>query len=260
MWRVPVRIVRLGYHLLRGITLSHLPHPPMQRRRIAQQWLADLNRVLAVDISIHGSPPDPDAAALWLPNHVSWLDIPLLGGMRPAPVFLSKSEVGDWPVVGRLARAAGTLFMRRGSGADSARDALAEGLTSGRHVVIFAEGTTSDGADVRRLHPRLIQPAIDADVPIQPVALRFTTETGALDRRAAFIDDDHLVGSLWRVLRARRLQVAVHFLDPILPGEAAVTRDQIARLAEQRIRHVLKNAASDTSFPANPVSSSILRS
>lgn len=260
MWRVPVRVIRLSHHLLRGVLLSRLRHTPEARGRITQRWLADLNRLLALHIHVHGMPAQPEPGALWLPNHVSWLDIPLLGSLQPGTVFLSKSEVGDWPVIGGLARAAGTLFMNRGAGADAARNALTEGLAAGRNVVVFAEGTTTDGADVLRLHARLIQPALDAQVPIQPIALRFSTEDGVLDRRAAFIDDDHLMGSLWRVLRARVLHVDVHFLEPIDHREAAFSRDQVARVAENRIRDVLRKAGQGTCISANVPDSSILPS
>ncbi|HUX83455.1 MAG TPA: lysophospholipid acyltransferase family protein [Halothiobacillus sp.] len=263
MWRIPVRFVRLSHHLLRGVLLSQIRHTPEVRGRLAQRWYSDLNKLLAITVIVRGTPADSEGGCLWLPNHVSWLDIPLLGSMQPGTVFLSKSEVGRWPVIGRLARAAGTLFMNRGAGAESARNALVEGFAAGKNVVIFAEGTTSDGADVRRLHARLIQPALDASVPIQPIALRFCTEDGVLDRRAAFIDDDHLIGSLWRVLRARSLLVHVHFLDTFEPLDSqghVLSRDRIARMAEQRIRQALQNADSDTSIPANQRSSSILPS
>jgi hypothetical protein len=59
----------------------------------------------------------------------------------------------------------------------------------------------------------------------------------------AFIDDDHLIGSIWRVLRARAVHVHVHFLEPIYPRKESLTRDQVARIAEQRIRLILRNAA-----------------
>jgi 1-acyl-sn-glycerol-3-phosphate acyltransferase len=243
MWRVLIRLVRLSHHLLRGLLLSQTRHTPEARECLTQRWYSDLNKLLAITVIIQGTAADPEGGCLWLPNHVSWLDIPLLGSMQPGTVFLSKSEVSSWPIIGRLARAAGTLFMNRGAGADSARNALTDGFAAGRNVVIFAEGTTSDGADVRRLHARLIQPALDASVPIQPIALRFCTEDGALDRRVAFIDDDHLIGSIWRVLRARAVHVHVHFLEPIYPRKESLTRDQVARIAEQRIRLILRNAA-----------------
>lgn len=263
MWRIPVRVFRLSRHLVRGVSLSRRPLEPDARRHFTQSWLSELIQILALRVHIRGEALPPGGGSLWLPNHVSWLDIPLIGSIQPDTVFLSKSEVGQWPVIGRLARAAGTLFMARGAGADAARQTLAEGLSAGRNVVVFAEGTTSDGSDVRRLHARLIQPALDTQAIIQPIALRFCTPAGDLDRRAAFIGEDHLIGSLWRVLRAKELHAHVHFLEPIHPYDALgnpVSRDQVARLAEQRIRAAIQPATGDIFLNRQSASSSILPS
>lgn len=248
MWWIPIRVIRLQWHLAQGIWLTaRAPHaPPAVHAQRVQNWLAQVLIILNIQTVIEGDRPTP-CGQLWLANHVSWLDIPLLGGLLPHTVFLSKAEIRHWPLIGRLATHAGTLFMTRGAGSRGAHIALTEGLKRHQQVVIFPEGTTTVGLEVKRFHARLIQPALDAPAPVQPVALRYLTADGELDRSAAYIDDDSLLISLWRILRAKKMHVRVRFLEciPVQPIDAAeptpaLNRDAIARLAEQRVRLALK--------------------
>jgi 1-acyl-sn-glycerol-3-phosphate acyltransferase len=251
MWWIPIRVIRLQWHLVQGAWLTHRAahHPPAVHALRVQKWLAHVLTILNIQTVIEGDHPTK-CGHLWLANHVSWLDIPLLGGLLPHTVFLSKAEIQDWPLIGRLATQAGTLFMLRGAGSKHAQHLLTQGLKSNQHVVIFPEGTTTVGLEVKRFHARLIQPALDAKAPVQPVALRYVTPDGRVDRRAAYIDDDSLITSLWRVLRAKRIQVRVRFLESIpaqptptaepAPAPPALNRDAITRLAEHRIREALK--------------------
>ena len=97
-------------------------------------------RCLGLHIRWHG--PAPQANALVVSNHISWCDIPILGGLAPVR-FLSKAEVADWPLIGWLARQAGTLFIQRGGGqARQVKSAIRSALASGESVLIFPEGTT----------------------------------------------------------------------------------------------------------------------
>lgn len=247
MWWIPLRIIRLQWHVARGVWLTHRArhYPPAVHAERVQTWLAQVLIILNIQTEIEGDRP-AECGHLWLANHVSWLDIPLLGGLLSHTVFLSKAEIRRWPIIGRLAAQAGTLFMTRGAGSRGAHIALTEGLKRNQQVVIFPEGTTTLGLGVNRFHARLIQPALDAPAPVQPVALRYVTAEGRVDRRAAYIDDDRLTTSLWRILRAKKMRVRVRFLDciPVQPTCAlaptpALNRDAITRLAEHRIRQAL---------------------
>ncbi len=251
MWWVPIRAARLQWHIARGVWLTSRArrYPAPLYAEHVQRWLAGLLTILNIHPALEGTPP-AQSGHLWVANHVSWLDIPLLGGLLPNTVFLAKEEIQTWPIIGGLAEKAGTLFMARGTGSVGARHALTQGLTQQRHVVIFPEATTTAGHTVKRFHARLIQPAIDAQVPVQPVALRYLTATGEINRSAAYIDDDALLSSLWRILRAKKIEVRVAFLTPITaktapPDITAHTRDAIAQLAESRIRAALQRWDAD---------------
>jgi 1-acyl-sn-glycerol-3-phosphate acyltransferase len=174
-------------------------------------WHRRLCRGLALRIEVRG---DPGAPALLVANHVSWLDIPVIGGCGPI-TFLSKAEVRSWPLVGWMSSVAGTLFMRRGAHEAGAITAQIAGqIQSGRSVVIFPEGTTSDGKGLLRFHPRLFAVAQQAGVPVRPVALRYGSNESP-DTVAPFIGDDMLMPHLLRVLRSPGIRVQISFLPEL---------------------------------------------
>ena len=179
---------------------------------IVRWWMCRVARVLRLDIAVYGSPaPGP---TLWCANHISWLDVIALGTLGDI-VFVSKAEVREWPLIGWCAAAAGTLFLRRGSGSDVS-ETLARRLRSGQAVAFFPEGTTGTGERLRRFHSRLFAAAMATDAMVQPVALRFS-EAGKLSETAPFVDDDEFLPHLLRVIGCGGLRVEVTFPEAINP-------------------------------------------
>lgn len=205
-----------------------------QRQRLMRWWLRNLIRLLPLRLQVHGEPASE--TALWVSNHVSWLDIVVLGAQAPVH-FLSKAEVRQWPVIGWLAAAAGTCFIQRGqSGAQSLQAQLAAILNKGRSLVVFAEGTTTAGDQVRTFHGRLLSSAIEAKVPIQPVAVAYRLN-GKIDQVAPFINDDEFSAHLLRLLGAETIEVQVHFLPTLDSHER--NRNQLARDAQSAVSQAL---------------------
>jgi 1-acyl-sn-glycerol-3-phosphate acyltransferase len=226
-WRETRRVLRVGsvlLHIGTGFVLAVAtgallrPHAPLPRRA-THWWLARLTRILGLDIVVAGTPPD--RAALWVSNHVSWLDIPVLGAVTPMH-FLSKAEVAGWPLIGRLATAGGTLYIRRGHGQvhQRAKD-IAAHIDAGRAIVVFPEGTTTDGSAVRSFHPPLFRVATDEGRPLQPVVIRYPHDGGGSHPAAPFIGDDEFHVHLWRLLREDRVRVEVTLLPLRVPGRDA---------------------------------------
>ena len=123
---------------------------------------------------------------LWVSNHVSWMDIPVVGTVSPA-FFLSKAEIGEWPIFGKLAYAAGTVFIQRGSGdAGSVAAQIAEFLRQGFSVIFFPEATTTDGSKIKRIHGKLLQAAIDADVPVRAMVIAYVNKDGSLSQELPY--------------------------------------------------------------------------
>lgn len=224
-----MRRIRLALWVILALALA-LPVAVLRRfgrgHGVIRWWMRRIGNALGLDIAVHGTPtPGP---VLWCANHVSWLDVIALGTLGHL-VFVSKSEVRGWPLLGWCAAAAGTLFLRRGSGSGIS-DLLAHTLRSGRAVALFPEGTTGTGQQLRRFHPRLFAAAMATDAMVQPVALRFS-ESGRPSETAPFVGDDEFLPHLMRVLACDGLRVDVGFAEPINPVFQQ-NRRALARAAE----------------------------
>lgn len=218
-----MRAVRVLLHIGSGFAVALAvgafwsPYRPVVRRA-ARWWLGRLVQVLAVRIDIVGEPPA--CPALYVANHVSWLDIPVLGSLTGVH-FLSKEEVAGWPLIGPLATAAGTLYIRRGGGQVRERTRqVARHIADGRSILVFPEGTTTDGTDVRAFHAPLFAAAGDGRHPVQPVAIRYPGDQGGPNACVPFVGDDEFHVHLWRLLREDAVRVEVRFLPLILPEDS----------------------------------------
>jgi len=202
-------------------------HKEERIQALAQALLARM----AIKLIVKGEPPAPGPMLL-AANHISWLDILVMlaaGHCR----FVSKSEVRHWPLIGMLATGAGTLFIERESRRDAMRVVhhMAERLRAGDTLAIFPEGTTSNGVDLLPFHANLFQAAISAHAPVQPVALQFVdAATGTHSLAPCYIDDDTLLGSIWRTLTAPPLCAVVTFGEP----QVAQGRERRAWAADVR--------------------------
>ena len=184
----------------------------VRRQRWSRFFMARLSNALPFEITVHGEVPRQPM--LWVSNHVSWTDIPLLGALNPLS-FLSKAEVRTWPVAGWLAAKAGSLFIRRGAGdSQLIRKQMTRHLQQQHPLLMFPEGTTTDGRGLRTFHGRLLASAIDADVALQPVAIRYLRD-GQIDSLAPFIGADDLLSHLMRLFANDQGQVEIHLLKPI---------------------------------------------
>lgn len=216
--RAALRLLRALLHALRGWSTIAFEFPrlsPLQQEDRVQQWAARMLDILGVGLRLEGTPPAAGPMLL-VSNHISWLDILVIHASRHCR-FVSKSDVRHWPLIGRLATGAGTLYIHRESRRDAMRvvHQMAESLRAGDIVAVFPEGTTSDGRSLLPFHGNLIQAAISADAPVQPVALGFVEEaSGQRSFTPCYIDDETLVGSLWRTVTGPRLCAVVRFGEP----------------------------------------------
>lgn len=234
VWRAAWRLARALVHLLAGLLTILLRFPrlsPEQRELRVQVWSRELLARLGIRLQVVGEATRPGPLLL-VANHLSWLDITALHAARFCR-FVSKADVARWPLIGALASGVGTLFIERESRRDARRVVhhMADSLRAGQVLAVFPEGTTGDGVALLPFHANLLQAAIAADAPVQPVALQFI-ETHSGQRSAApnYVGADTLVGSVWRTVRAPDITVRIVFGVP----QAAAGRERRAWAADLR--------------------------
>ncbi|CAA9548924.1 MAG: Acyl-CoA:1-acyl-sn-glycerol-3-phosphate acyltransferase [uncultured Sphingosinicella sp.] len=156
---------------------------------------------------------------LFVSNHLSWLDIMVIAGASGS-AFVSKDEVGRWPVIGWLARLNNTVFIARTerSAVRGQADALRSALTSGQPVALFPEGTTAGGSEVLPFRASLLASLFPplAGIKVQPVAIHY----GAATEEIAWVGEEPAKANAKRVFsRKGKLPVTVRFLEPIDPAD-----------------------------------------
>ncbi len=211
------------------------------RREILPYYIQTFCRKMAqaFGVEIVAVEPIPTTHALWASNHISWMDIPVVGSVSPA-FFLSKAEVATMPVFGPLAKVCGSLFIQRGSGdANSMATQMAEFLKKGYSIIFFPEATTTDGKQIKKIYGKLLQSAMDANVPIQPMVICYVNSKGKLDDKVPYCGDISLKDSLLQVMDSDPVTAYVLPLTPLLP--AGKTRDELTELLQQRLQQGLED-------------------
>lgn len=231
------RLGRVLLHIVTGVILSLLTPRTGNAPRLwpLRWWSRRLLRILNVQLEISGNyAPGP---ALLVANHISWLDVMCLAAACPT-YFLAKGEVARWPLFGWLCHRSGTLFIERGERHSSsmACEQIVWRLRAGHKVLIFPEGTSTDGQSVRRFHARLLQAAELAKTPLQPIAIAYPTSTGP-NRIVPFIGDADLGTHLWRLLAAPKTEARLQFCPPRVPAQE--TRNALARHCQNAIEQAL---------------------
>lgn len=234
------KLARALQHALAGwLTIALLfPRWSAQRRQAAvQAWAQRMLRLLGIPLDVQGPVP-AQGPLLLVANHLSWLDILVMHAARHCR-FVAKSDVKHWPLIGTLATGGGTLYIEREKRRDAMRVVhhMAESLRAGEIVAVFPEGTTGDGQVLLPFHANLIQAAISAEAPVQPVALRYVDQrTGTDSAGPLYLGDDTLVASLWRAVAGPAFSAHVRFGEPQLAQDrdrrawAEALHAQVARL------------------------------
>ncbi len=176
-----------------------------------------------------------DTPGLWVANHISWLDIVIIGAQSPV-TFIAKSEVAGWPVLGFLARHIGTLFVYRGDAEQNREiaETMSWSLRQGKRLVLFPEGTTTTGDRVLRFHAKLYQPAARVGSPVQAIAIAYD---GAARDGAPFIGEDDFLPHLIRLLALERIDVRLTYCPPLAANR--LNRDTLAAQTRRQVEAAL---------------------
>ena len=221
---------------------------PSAARRFPHWYHRKVCRLMGLRLHIDGAVAS-DRPVLLVSNHTSWLDIPVLSAVAPVS-FVAKREVGSWPFVSALARLQRTVFVDRDrkSAAGQSANEIAQRLSMGDTVVLFAEGTSSDGNRVLpfltslfgAVKPPAAQAAPPADTVVQTLSLVYTKlhglPLGFADRpRVGWYGDMEMTSHAWALLQAGPLDAAVR-IGPSIPLAEFADRKALARHSEQEIR------------------------
>lgn len=250
--RAVCRLARTALHLLAGATTVALVYPWLgDSRRLAlkQRWSRQL--LGALGVRLVRDTTRPQLQGLLVANHISFVDIFVINALAPA-AFVAKDEVLAWPLIGWLCRHTDTLFIARGSrrAAQETREAMVAALGRQRLLVVFPEGTTSDGHDVLPFHGALFQSAIDAGTAVTPLVLRYTDRAGRPSGAADYVGDTSLAECLWAIACASGLTAHVEILPTLASTDG--DRRHLAAHTHRVISHRLKRLLnpSPTAAPA----------
>lgn len=178
---------------------------PTLQKGWAQETLERFN----IDLEIKGT-VSLQKSTLFVGNHIGYLDIAILMAAIPGINFVAKKQLSQWPVFGSAARAMNTIFVDRGSTSSrsTAREALKNGLVSGKRVVVFPSGTTTL-TESKSWRYGAFEIAEQLQVPVQPFRLTYTPL-----RTCAYIDNDFFPWQLYKLARTRKIKTYLEFTEP----------------------------------------------
>jgi 1-acyl-sn-glycerol-3-phosphate acyltransferase len=212
------RLLAFGSEVVRGWRdESRLKQQGQPSQALNADWLHRCcSRALprfGVELSLHGEAP---SRGLIVSNHLSYLDILAFSAALPC-AFVSKAEVANWPIIGRFAEQAGTIFVQRQKQGDGSRAnaSIAERLRNGVRVVLFPEGTTTNGEQLLRFHSTMLQPAIAVGEIVTPCAIRYQLEEGEAENEVCWWGDVPIGPHMLNLLGKRAIKARIAFGGPI---------------------------------------------
>jgi len=176
------------------------------RARLVHDHAVFMLKLLGLPFRVEGTPCE--GGALFVSNHVSFMDIPSLDAMRFGR-FIAKKEIASWPLIGTITTGVDSLYIDRARARSivGVNAAIAQSLKENRAVFVFAEGKTGNGTSLLPIRSNLLQPAIDAAKPVQPVAICYTYR-GKLTDRASYCDRN-IFSCLWEIVSTPGIEVTV---------------------------------------------------
>jgi 1-acyl-sn-glycerol-3-phosphate acyltransferase len=242
IWRVfAVPFFSLVALIENGVTIPFLPRAKRLPARATwlHRWSRFACRVVGVRITVRGSMPH---SGLLVSNHLSYLDVIVLSSIRPC-VFVAKRDVAAWPLFGWLAHAAGTIFVDREHRLASADvvDLVREAVAGGSLVVLFPEGTSSDGSTVLPFKSALLESAVQLRCPVATAAIEYALDQGSVAHDVCYWGGMTLVPHLLNLFFKRQVRSKCSFsLPKIRLGDrkeiARELRDEIMSMRSGRRR------------------------
>jgi 1-acyl-sn-glycerol-3-phosphate acyltransferase len=238
-WRLllVVKLTAVGYVAVLAGSLVTMAMPRRRarwRHLCFRYWSRSLLAVMGARVECSGAAPEPPF--FLVTNHLSYVDVLVLAS-RVDGVFIAKSEVAGWPVIGSLCRSVGTLFVERRANRDLRRTiaAIDRTLAAGQGVVLFPEGTSTRGEEVSRFHPSLLEVAARGRYPVSYAGLGYATEPGTAPAHLAVCwwGEMELLSHLWSLLALPGFRATVAFGDgPIQDDDRKLLAARLRRAVD----------------------------
>lgn len=210
------------------------------RQRRVQRWSQQCLRLFGIRLQVEGAERFfAEGGRFMIGNHVSWLDIFVVNAVQPVR-FVAKEEVRRWPLMGWLAARAQTVFIKRGSRSSSerVREVLLQILAEDDYAVVFPEGTSTDGFQIKPFKINMFETAVQSGRAVWPLLVYYPDVDGQPKRRLAYYGDEmSLWDSFCAIFPEREHEARLYFLNPIEP--AGLTRQQIGALAQEAVAQKL---------------------
>jgi len=249
-WRGFLLVASLLFGALRfaAISLRQLLSGSRVTPRQRAEWMHFCGRIVLAAMGIHyrveGTPPT--GKVLIAANHLSYLDIVIVSAAVPA-AFVAKQEIGNWVFFGPLSKVGGAIFVDRSSRSSAWETAeeMAQRLDANVPVVLFPEGTSTDGSDVLRFHSTLFAPAVEAALPVVPAAVFYERTGAGTERDLCWYGDEAFLPHLLRVLRVQGFTAVVRFGQPeIYPDRQTAawrSHDAVSAMRARKSEPTLQN-------------------
>lgn len=226
------------------------------RHRIQMGFCRTICAIIGIEVREHGRLAG-DSPRFVVANHVSWTDIIALSSLYPL-VFLAKREVAGWPALGFLARLQGTVFVDRANrrAIPLVNEALAERLRRGEDVVVFAEGTSSDGVGVLKFnasHFAMLRELATANeglaLSLAPAAIVYTERGGCGRLDVGWYGDMTFLPHLWSLMKRGGAKCHILWGEAVDPQSG--DRKALAAATEERVRNLLATGIAGSASQSN---------
>lgn len=251
LWLRIWRLMRLVAHVFKGMAIVFVCFRfwGRHRRMLSQQrWSREFLQILGVGIEAPVGLITP--GSLLVSNHISWMDILVFMVCYPM-YFVAKDDVSGWPLVGYLVKHSGTVLIQRRlpSQARFASAEITRRLEAGDNIMLFPEGTTTDGTEVLPFYSPLFQPAVHAKRNVYPLSLDYFNADGSPSSAPAYPVGVSLPETIWNLVSQKCTIARVHAADALQPSAevdrkilAEKARDVIIRNRRAQLPRVATNA------------------
>jgi len=214
------------------ITISQLINNRKMNKKVVNYWSRLLCFVCGVKLIVKGK--IKQNPVLIVANHVTWLDIPVIHSFKLAG-FVAKAEISKWPILGWAVKSGETLFIARGKHESRKKvlQAINKRLRQGRSIAVFPEGKATDGNQMAKFHRQLMHPAVENNIPIQAITIKYHKKDGSRNKSICFVNNEHFLKNVLRILSIPPCTAELVFCDVI--DTTNRNAREVAQLAQKQV-------------------------